>query len=149
MMAMSLRFQRLILILITLVILSTAMLLILSNTKENIVFFYTPTELLENNISLDKKVRIGGYVKQSSLKKKLLNKYEFKITDNENDLLVFYEGILPDLFIEGQGTVIEGFLNNKKNIIASRVYAKHDENYMPSSIKKELEKNNQWKKKYK
>ena len=146
---MSLRFQRLILILITLVMFSTALLLILFNTKQNIIFFYTPTELLENNISLDKKVRIGGYVKQSSFTKKSLNEYEFKITDNANEILVFYEGILPDLFREGQGAVVEGFLNNKNNIIASIVYAKHDENYMPASIKKELEKNNQWKKNYK
>jgi cytochrome c-type biogenesis protein CcmE len=147
---MSLRFQRLILILITLVILSAAVLLILFNSKKNIVFFYTPSELIEDDkISLEKKVRIGGYVKEASFIQKSTNSYEFKITDNKNDLLVVYEGILPDLFKEGQGTVIEGFLNNKNNIIASKVYAKHDENYMPVSIKKELEKNNQWKKEYK
>ena len=146
---MSLRFQRLILILITLVIMITALLLILFNTKKNIVFFYTPTELLNNNISLDQKIRIGGYVKQSSLNQRERNKYEFKITDNENELLVLYEGILPDLFREGQGTVVEGLFNDKKNIIASKVYAKHDENYMPASIKKELENKKQWKKKYK
>jgi len=125
-----------------------AVLLILFNTKQNIVFFYTPTELIENNVAFDQKVRIGGYVKNSSFIKKSLNTYEFKITDNKNELLVFYNGILPDLFREGQGTVIEGFLNNN-NIVASKVYAKHDENYMPASIKKELEKNNQWKKDYK
>ena len=146
---MSLRFQRLVLILITLVVLTTAVMLILFNTKQNIVFFYTPTELIENDFSLNKKVRIGGYVKNSSFIKKSLNTYEFTITDNVNELLVFYRGILPDLFREGQGTVIEGFLNNNNNIVASKVYAKHDENYMPSSIKKELEKNNQWKKEYK
>ena len=146
---MSLRFQRLILILITLVMLSAALLLILFNTKQNIVFFYTPTELIEKKISLGVKIRIGGYVKESSFKKKSLNKYEFKITDNKNDLLVFYEGMLPDLFREGQGAVIEGIINNQNNISASKVYAKHDENYMPASIKKELEKNNQWKKEYK
>ena len=146
---MSLRFQRLILILITLLMLSAAAVLILFNTKQNIVFFYTPTELIENNVALDKKVRIGGYVKNSSFIKKSLNTYEFKITDNVNELLIFYNGILPDLFREGQGTVVEGFLNNNNNIIASKVYAKHDENYMPASIKKELEKNNQWKKDYK
>ena len=146
---MSLRFQRLILILITLVLLSAAVVLILFNTKQNIVFFYTPTELIENNVALDKKVRIGGYVKNGSFIKKSLNTYEFTITDNVNELLVFYNGILPDLFREGQGTVIEGFLNNNNNIVASKVYAKHDENYMPASIKKELEKNNQWKKNYK
>ena len=146
---MSLRFQRLILILITLIMLSAAVILILFNAKQNIVFFYTPTELIESNVNLDKKVRIGGYVKNSSFIKKSLNTYEFKITDNINDLVVFYNGILPDLFREGQGTVIEGVLNNNNNIIASKVYAKHDENYMPASIKKELEENKQWKKNYK
>ena len=146
---MSLRFQRLILILITLVMIGAALLLILFNTKQNIVFFYTPTELIAKKISSRVKIRIGGYVKEFSFKKKSLNKYEFKITDNKNDLLVFYEGMLPDLFREGQGTVIEGIINNQNNISASKVYAKHDENYMPASIKKELEKNNQWKKEYK
>jgi cytochrome c-type biogenesis protein CcmE len=146
---MSLRFQRLVLILITIIMLGSALLLILFNTKKNIVFFYTPTELLENNIELDQRIRIGGYVKKNSLIKKLSNKYEFKITDNENELIVTYQGILPDLFREGQGTVVEGLLNKTNNIIASKVYAKHDENYMPASIKKKLEKNNQWKKNYK
>tara|TARA_Y100001970_G_scaffold139134_1_gene171131 strand:+ start:2327 stop:2743 length:417 start_codon:yes stop_codon:yes gene_type:complete len=138
-----------VLILISLLILGAAALLILFNTKKNIVFFYTPTELLEHKISLGDKIRIGGYVKDSSLRKISLNQYEFKITDNKNDLLVFYQGILPDLFREGQGTVIEGLIENQSSVTALRVYAKHDENYMPASIKKELEKNNQWKKDYK
>ncbi|MDC1047070.1 cytochrome c maturation protein CcmE [Alphaproteobacteria bacterium] len=146
---MSLRFQRLILILLTLIILGAAILLIMFNSKQNIVFFYTPSELLENNIDPNKKLRIGGYVKKLSFVEKSLNNYEFKITDNANDLLIFYEGILPDLFREEQGIVIEGFIKENKNIVASKVYAKHDENYMPASIKKELEKNNQWKKNYK
>ena len=147
---MSLRFQRLIFIILTLILLSAALLLILFNTKQNIVFFYTPTELLnEKNILPENKVRLGGYIKQESFSEKSLNNYEFKITDNVNELLVFYKGILPDLFREGQGTVIEGYLDKDNNIIASKVYAKHDENYMPESIKKELEKNNQWKKNYK
>ena len=145
---MSLRFQRLILIILTIVILGAAIILILFNTKQNIVFFYTPTELLTNNISLEKKLRIGGYVKQTSFLEKSLNDYEFKITDNTNEILVLYKGMLPDLFREGQGTVIEGYLDKNNNIIASKVYAKHDENYMHESIKKELEKNNQWKKSY-
>ena len=147
---MSLRFQRLILILLTLIMLGAALLLILFNTKQNIVFFYTPTELLENNIAPDKKkLRIGGYVKKSSFVKKSLNNYEFKITDNANDLMIFYKGMLPDIFREEQGIVVEGLIDKNNNIIASKVYAKHDENYMPASIKKELEKNNQWKKNYK
>ena len=146
---MSLRFQRLILILTTLVMLGAALLLILFNTKQNIVFFYTPSELIENKITSGVKVRIGGYIKKSSIKKKSINKYEFKITDNKNEILIFYNGILPDLFREGQGTVIEGSINDQNTVNASKVYAKHDENYMPASIKKELEKNNQWKKEYK
>ncbi len=146
---MSLRFQRLILILITLILLGLAILLILFNTKQNIVFFYTPTELIEQKISSGNKIRIGGYVKEYSFKKKSPNTYEFIITDNINDILVFYKGILPDLFREGQGTVIEGLINSNNIVNASKVYAKHDENYMPSSIKKELEKNDQWKKEYK
>jgi cytochrome c-type biogenesis protein CcmE len=81
---MTLRFQRLVLILITLVVLCTSVLLILFNTKKNIVFFYTPTELIEKKISYGDRVRIGGYVKNSSLKQISVNQYEFKITDNEN-----------------------------------------------------------------
>jgi cytochrome c-type biogenesis protein CcmE len=146
---MSLRFQRLVLILLTMILLGAAILLILFNTKQNIVFFYTPSELLENNIVFGKKLRIGGYVKKSSFVEKSLNNYEFRITDNINDLLIVYKGMLPDLFREEQGIVIEGFVDKNKNIVASRVYAKHDENYMPASIKKELEKNNQWRKDYK
>tara|TARA_B100001996_G_C18378644_1_gene484450 strand:- start:1 stop:393 length:393 start_codon:yes stop_codon:yes gene_type:complete len=126
-----------------------ALLLILFNTKQNIVFFYTPSELIENKITSGVKVRIGGYVKKSSIKKKSINSYEFKITDNKNEILIFYNGILPDLFREGQGTVIEGSIIDQNTVNASKVYAKHDENYMPASIKKELEKNNQWKKEYK
>ena len=129
--------------------LSAAILLILFNAKQNIVFFYTPSELLENNIVLNKKLRIGGYVKKSSFVEKSINNYEFKITDNANDLVIFYKGMLPDLFREEQGIVVEGLIDKNNNIIASKVYAKHDENYMPASIKKELEKNNQWKKEYK
>ena len=115
---MSLRFQRLILILLTLIMLGAAILLILFNTKQNIVFFYTPTELLENNIAPDKKkLRIGGYVKKSSFVKKSLNNYEFKITDNANDLVIFYKGMLPDLFREEQGIVVEGLIDKNNNII--------------------------------
>ena len=129
--------------------LGAALLLILFNTKQNIVFFYTPSELLEKNIPFDKKLRIGGYVKKSSFVEKSLNNYEFKITDHTNDLVIFYKGMLPDLFREEQGIVVEGLINKDNSIIASKVYAKHDENYMPESIKKELEKNNQWRKDYK
>ena len=145
---MTLRFQRLILILITLVMLLSAVLLILFNSKKNIIFFYTPSELLENNHPLQQIVRVGALVENESLKKITSNTYEFKITDNLESLRVTYKGLLPNLFREGQGVVIEGVLIEQNYIKANTVFAKHDENYMPVSIKKELEKNKYWQKKY-
>ena len=145
---MTLRFQRLILILITLVMLLSAVLLILFNSKKNIIFFYTPSELIENNHPLQQVVRVGALVEEGSLKKITSNTYEFNITDNLKSLRVIYQGLLPDLFREGQGIVIEGILLEQNYIQANTVFAKHDENYMPASIKKELEKNEYWKKNY-
>jgi len=146
---MTLRFQRLLLILITLIMLISSALLILFNTRKNIIFFYTPVELIEFNPSLNTIVRIGAFVKENSFKKLNNNIYEFYVTDYNESIRITYQGILPDLFKEGQGTVIEGILLEKKYVKANRVYAKHDENYMPESIKKELEKNKFWKKNYK
>tara|TARA_B100001250_G_C19768142_1_gene775778 strand:- start:796 stop:1236 length:441 start_codon:yes stop_codon:yes gene_type:complete len=146
---MSLRFQRLLLIIISLIFLFISILLILFNTEKNIVFFYTPTELKEKDIQLNQKVRIGAYVEKGSFKKINNNTFEFSISDNANSIKVLYEGLLPDLFREGQGAVIEGILKEKNYIMADTVYAKHDENYMPVSIKKELEKKEYWNKNYK
>ena len=146
---MSLRFQRLLLIIISLIFLFISILLILFNTEKNIVFFYTPTELKEKDIQLNQKVRIGAYVEKGSFKKINNNTFEFSISDNANSIKVLYEGLLPDLFREGQGAVIEGLLKEKNYIMADTVYAKHDENYMPVSIKKELEKKEYWNKNYK
>ena len=145
---MTLRFQRLILILITFVMLLSAVLLILFNSKKNIIFFYTPSELIENNHPLKQVVRVGALVEKESLKKITSNTYEFNITDNLTSLKVVYQGLLPNLFREGQGVVIEGVLLEQNYIQANTVFAKHDENYMPLSIKKELEKNEYWQKKY-
>ena len=146
---MSLRFQRLLLIIISLIFLFISILLILFNTEKNIVFFYTPTELKEKDIQLNQKVRIGAYVEKGSFKKLNNNTFEFSVSDNANSIKVLYEGLLPDLFREGQGAVIEGLLKEKNYIMADTVYAKHDENYMPVSIKKELEKKEYWNKNYK
>ena len=146
---MSLRFQRLLLIIISLIFLFISILLILFNTEKNIVFFYTPTELKEKDIQLNQKVRIGAYVEKGSFKKLNNNTFEFSVSDNANSIKVLYEGLLPDLFREGQGAVIEGILKEKNYIMADTVYAKHDENYMPVSIKKELEKKEYWNKNYK
>ena len=145
---MTLRFQRLILIIITLVMLLSAVLLILFNSKKNIIFFYTPSELIENNHPLQQIVRVGAFVEKESLKKITFDTYEFNITDNLKSLRVTYQGLLPNLFREGQGVVIEGVLLEQNYIQANTVFAKHDENYMPVSIKKELEKNEYWQKNY-
>ena len=145
---MTLRFQRLFLILISLVMLLGSVFLILINSKKNIIFFYTPSELLENNHPLQQIVRVGALVENESLKKITSNTYEFKITDNLESLRVTYKGLLPNLFREGQGVVIEGVLIEQNYIKANTVFAKHDENYMPVSIKKELEKNKYWQKNY-
>ena len=146
---MTLRFQRLLIILISLILISGAVILILFNSKNNITFFYTPSELVKKNISINQKIRVGGFVKKNSVKYNPKNMHfiNFIITDNINDVNVEFEGILPDLFREEQGAVVEGFLINN-NLKVDRVFAKHDENYMPASIKKQLEKTNYWKKNY-
>ena len=126
----------------------SAVLLILFNSKKNIIFFYTPSEIIENNHPLQQVVRVGALVEEGSLKKITFDSYEFNITDNLKSLRVTYQGLLPDLFREGQGVVIEGILLEQNYIQANTVFAKHDENYMPVSIKKELEKNEYWQKNY-
>ena len=146
---MTIRFQRLALILFSLILLATSVILILVNTKKNIVFFYTPSEILDINIELKKKMRLGGIIKEHSIKKELnKNLIEFIITDKKEEVFVQYEGILPDLFRENQGAVIEGFFIKKKIFLAERVFAKHDENYMPRSLENQLKENDYWNKNY-
>tara|TARA_X000000368_G_scaffold385042_1_gene344053 strand:- start:485 stop:925 length:441 start_codon:yes stop_codon:yes gene_type:complete len=146
---MTLRFQRLFLILFSLIFLLIAVLLILFNSKKNLVFFYTPSELLESNSEINDLIRIGGFVKKNSLINLNNNKYNFLVTDQNNSVKVIFEGILPDLFREGQGTVVEGILIEKNLLKAKTVFAKHDENYVPKSIKNQLEKKQFWKNNYK
>ena len=104
--------------------------------QDNILFFYTPSELTEKNINISKKIRLGGLVQENSIKRKD-TKVNFIITDFKKKIKVSYIGILPDLFREGQGVIVKGYLKN--NIFeATEVLAKHDENYMPPEIKKKL-----------
>ena len=147
---MSIRFQRLLIILFSLTLVAGALFLILTNSKKNIVFFYTPTELIEAGAIINQQVRIGGFVKQNSIKKisTLKENIIFIVTDNENDIHVEYNGILPDMFREKQGAVVEGILIKKNKINADKVFAKHDENYMPASIKKQLKDSDYWKTDY-
>ena len=111
------------------------------NLRGNLVFFYSPTELLEKSDSNSQKVRLGGMVKKESIFKEMvlednfkIQKITFVITDFKNEIQVNYKGILPDLFKEGQGVVVEGnYEDNSFNAI--NVLAKHDENYMPPELK--------------
>ena len=146
---MSLRFQRLLLILLTLVIILSAVLLILYNTRENVSYFYTPSEIDKSEITIDKIIRIGGFVENDSFNKISSSSFKFRITDERASILVTYNGILPDLFREGQGAVIEGAFVNNEVFNATNVFAKHDENYMPASIKEDLKDTGYWNKKYK
>ena len=106
--------------------------------QDNILFFYTPSEILQKDLKKDEKVRLGGLVEENSITRND-TKINFTITDLKKTIEVTYEGILPDLFREGQGVIVKGYLQN--NIFeATEVLAKHDENYMPPEIKKKLKK---------
>ena len=114
--------------------------IILKSLEENVVYFFSPTEIYnKSDISLNKKVRIGGLVKEGSINRQE-NTINFIITDLKNEIVVTYNGLVPNLFSEGKGVVAEGKLNDKKYFIAYKILAKHDENYMPPEVSKALEK---------
>ena len=126
-----------------LVVLITLLIIFIFKTLEkNIVYFLSPTEIYnEINISPDKKIRVGGLVKKNSVKKDG-NRTIFIITDLKKEIVVSYNGIVPNLFSEGKGVVAEGKLKDKKYFIADKILAKHDENYMPPEVSEALEKSN-------
>ena len=114
--------------------------LVLRALEENVVYFFSPTEINnDQNINLDKKIRIGGLVKMGSITKDKKS-IKFIITDLNYDVIVSYVGLLPNLFSEGKGVVAEGKLKDKKYFVADTILAKHDENYMPPEVIKALEK---------
>ena len=103
--------------------------------SKNMVYFYTPTQIIKNEAPIGSFIRVGGMVKKNSVIKSKNNlKVSFKIHDLEQVINVSYEGILPDLFSEGQGVVMTGKLLNVNTFIADEVLAKHDENYMPPEV---------------
>ena len=121
---------------------SIVIFLILKSLEENVVYFFSPSEIYNKpNISLNKKIRIGGLVKQDSLS---INKTftKFIITDLKKEIIVSYSGSVPNLFSEGKGVIAEGQLKDKKYFVADKILAKHDENYMPPEVSKALEKSN-------
>ena len=139
--------QRLIILFFFLTLLGLSTFLVLKSLEDNIVYFYSPTDInekiLSNEIDLSKRIRIGGLVKENSILKEG-KKISFKIHDGIDEILVIYNGILPDLFREEQGIVALGKIENK-NFSAIEILAKHDENYMPKEVSDMLKKNGKWK----
>ena len=130
-----LRFFFILLILVTLVL---SVFLILRSLEENVVYFQSPSDIKILSEVDKKKIRIGGMVKKNSIsiKEKKLN---FIITDFKNEINVIYSGVVPNLFEEEKGVVAEGYLKDKSFFLATKILAKHDENYMPPEVKEALE----------
>jgi len=129
-----LRFAFLALILVSVIL---TVFLVLQSLKENVVYFQSPSEI-KSLIELNKKkIRVGGMVKEQSV---FINSDEvnFIITDFKNEINVVYSGAVPNLFAEGKGVVAEGFLKDKNYFTATKILAKHDENYMPPEVKEAI-----------
>ena len=132
-----LRFLFLFLILLVLIL---TVYLVLKSLEENVVYFISPTEIKElPEIDYNKKYRVGGMVKKNSVDMSA-DYVKFIITDFKSEISVKYSGVIPNLFIEEKGVVAEGFLKDRNFLEASKILAKHDENYMPPEVKAALEK---------
>ena len=126
--------------------LGVAAALVLTAFEDNIVFFYSPTDIAEKALRPGQTVRLGGLVQADSVKKASDGvTTEFVITDTNKTISVRYAGLLPDLFREGQGVVTQGSLGPDGTFVASEVLAKHDENYMPKEVADALKKSGNWK----
>ena len=134
--------SRMIFLILLLLSASIIIFFVLKSLEENVVYFFSPTEIYDRpNISFNTKIRIGGLVKQDSLS--INNTFtKFIITDLKNEIIVTYNGSVPNLFSEGKGVIAEGQLKDKKYFVADKILAKHDENYMPPEVSKILEKSN-------
>ena len=122
---------------------------IFNSLQKNTVYFFSPTDLSLNSETPKGLIRVGGLVKKSSvLKNKSEATYAFIVTDLKNDIYVEYKGILPNLFQEEKGVVVEGTLKDKKFLLGKTILEKHDENYMPPEVAEALKKTGNWNKKY-
>ena len=138
--------KRLYAVLAGLTMLGVAAALVLTAFEDNIVFFYSPTDITQKDIRPGQTVRLGGLVEADSVKKADDGiTTEFVITDTNKTISVRYAGLLPDLFREGQGVVTQGTLGSDGIFLASEVLAKHDENYMPKEVADALKKSGNWK----
>jgi cytochrome c-type biogenesis protein CcmE len=120
-------------------VLMVAVTLVLFALRDSIVFFHTPSDLVEKPVAAGQRFRLGGLVEGGSVRRGQGTKVNFVVTDTLKTIPVTYEGVLPDLFREGQGVVAEGKLTPEGMFIADSVLAKHDENYMPPEVAKALE----------
>jgi len=138
---MTLRRQRLMLVLLGLLGIGIAVGLSLNVFRDNIVFFFSPTQVLASEAPRDRTFRLGGLVEEGSIKREDDGlTVHFVVTDTAKNIPVTYKGILPDLFREGQGVVAQGRLGDGGTFMASEVLAKHDENYMPPEVADALKK---------
>jgi cytochrome c-type biogenesis protein CcmE len=140
---MTRRQRRLVLIGLAGAVLALAAALVLSALRDTIVFFHSPTEIAEKNVQPGVRIRIGGLVKEGSLKRDGLEA-RFEVTDGAQSLSVVYRGALPDLFREGQGVVADGALESARLFRADTILAKHDENYMPREVVDALKQQGVW-----
>ena len=124
-------------IILILTILTLSIYLILKSLEENVVYFQSPSEIKNVAEFKETKIRIGGMVKKDSVSINM-NEINFIITDFKNEINVTYSGAVPNLFEEGKGVVAEGFLKDRNFFMASKILAKHDENYMPPEVKAAL-----------
>ena len=136
--------RRLVLIGSSLAVLAIAAALVLGALRDSIVFFNSPTEVAEKIIPPGTRMRIGGLVKPGSLQRGDNLQVSFAVTDGKTDIAVRYQGIVPDLFREGQGVVAEGRLESGQVLAADTVLAKHDERYMPREVVDALKKSRRW-----
>ncbi|MBI37802.1 MAG: cytochrome c maturation protein CcmE [Alphaproteobacteria bacterium] len=136
--------QRLILLFLALVLTSSGATLILIALEDNLVYFYTPTDVKTKNSAISGNFRLGGIVLKGSIRE-FGTVTKFGVTDLKSTLFVRYEGVLPDLFREEQGIVAEGSLSPNGVFIATNILAKHDENYMPKEVSEALKKSGRWK----
>jgi cytochrome c-type biogenesis protein CcmE len=138
------RGRRLALIALSLAVVGAAAGLSLYALSDSIVFFYSPSEVAQKAVAPGSRLRIGGMVKTGSLVKSADQNVAFVLTDGAHDLKVAYQGLLPDLFREGQGVVAEGVLAAPGQIRADTILAKHDERYMPREVVDALKKQGRW-----
>jgi cytochrome c-type biogenesis protein CcmE len=137
--------RRLVLIGSSLGVLALAATLVLSALRDSVVFFNSPTDVVEKNIAPGARIRLGGLVKPGTLERGENLAVRFEVTDGNRGVPVAYRGVLPDLFREGQGIVAEGALDQAGLFKADAVLAKHDENYMPKEVADALKKQGHWK----